>query len=177
MKIEKIEVGYLSTNCYLVTSKKEGIIIDPGGDYDLIIDKINKKITYIILTHYHPDHVALVKDLKKTTKAKVLIHKDDFDFLEKSGITADETLLDDDEIKINGDLLKIIHTPGHSKGSICILGNNFAFTGDTLFEDGVGRTDLPGGSLKEMEKSLEKIKKLLKPGTKIYPGHGNSFYF
>jgi len=80
-----------------------------------------------------------------------------------------------DEIKIGKSVLKIIRTPGHTKDSVCLLGHDFIFSGDTLFENGHGRTDLPGGSQKEMEESLEKLSKSLKPGITVYPGHGEIF--
>jgi len=110
--------------------------------------------------------------IKKATGAKILIHEAEKDFI---NFEADGFLEDGDEIKIGDSVLKVLHTPGHTKGSICLLGKNFVFTGDTLFKDGCGRTDLPGSSQKDMENSLEKLSKLLKPGTTVYPGHGEIF--
>jgi hydroxyacylglutathione hydrolase len=178
MKIEKIVVGDLCTNCYFVYSKNEVIIIDPGGEIDLILKKIkdlNKKNKYIILTHYHPDHTTFAQELKNNNDIQVLIHKDDANFLNFTGIGADKLINDKDKIDINGDFLEVIHTPGHTEGSICLLGKNFLITGDTLFKDGIGRTDLPGGSSYKINKSLKKIDTLLKPEMTIYPGHGDSF--
>ncbi|PIR07567.1 MBL fold metallo-hydrolase, partial [Candidatus Jorgensenbacteria bacterium CG11_big_fil_rev_8_21_14_0_20_38_23] len=94
----------------------------------------------------------------------MLIHKEDKDFIK---FNVDQFLKDGDEIKVGEISLKIVHTPGHTKGSICLLGDGFIFTGDTLFEDAYGRTDLSGGSQTEMENSLEKLKKILKPGMKV----------
>ena len=93
----------------------------------------------------------------------------------ETGATILTHLEDGDEIKIGESVLKVLHTPGHTKGSICLLGEDFVFTGDTLFKDGHGRTDLPGGSQKDMEESLEKLSKLLKPGIIVYSGHGEIF--
>ena len=180
MEIQKLKVGDLFTNCYFVVSEKEVLIVDPGGDIDLIIEKLNqlgKENKYIVLTHYHPDHTQATQELKKNNKTEVLIHKADAHFLNFTGIGADKLVKGEEKIKINGDSLEIIHTPGHTEGSICLMGDNFILTGDTLFEDGHGRTDLPGGSSREMKKSLQKINSLLKPGMMVYPGHGNPFSY
>lgn len=175
MEIKNLIVGPLLTNCYLITSKKEGAIIDPGGGLKQILKEIEKsgaKLKYIILTHYHWDHILGALKLKEKTGAEILIHKEEKDFLK---FQPDQFLDGGEEIRIGEIYLKVIPTPGHSKGSICLLGRDFIFTGDTIFENGRGRTDLPGGSEKEMEKSLKKLEKTIKSGMKIYPGHGPIF--
>lgn len=173
MKIKHLIVGPLLTNCYILISEKEAIVIDPGGGLKEILKELeDKKLTYIILTHYHLDHTLLAPKLKEKTGGKILIHKNEESFIR---FEVDQFLDGGEKLRIGNEYLEIIHTPGHSKGSISILGKDFIFTGDTIFEDGFGRTDLPGGSQKELEKSLEKIKKIIKPGFKIYPGHGPIF--
>lgn len=175
MKIKLLVVGPLLTNCYLVVSEDTLLIIDPGGGKDEILReaaKIKAKIKYIVNTHGHPDHVFANQDIKKETGAKILIHEAEKDFI---NFGVDRFLKDGDEIKIGDSHLKVLHTPGHTKGGICLLGKDFVFTGDTLFKDGYGRTDLPGGFQKDLEKSLEKLKKILKPGITVYPGHGEIF--
>ncbi|MDI6602771.1 MAG: MBL fold metallo-hydrolase [Patescibacteria group bacterium] len=189
MKIKLLVVGPLLTNCYLVFSKGQLLIIDPGGEERKILKEIAKtkaKPKYIINTHGHWDHTLGNKIIKKITDAKILIHEAEKNFI---GFKADKFLKDGNKIKIGDSVLKIIHTPGHTKGSICLLGEkdksssfanarqgkNFLFTGDTLFKDGPGRTDLPGGSEKDLETSLEKLKKILKSGMMIFPGHGEIF--
>ena len=160
-EIKHLIVGPLLTNCYILISKGEALVIDPGGGLKKILETLAKnkaKLNYIILTHHHWDHTLGALKLKKETGAKILTN-----------------LKEGDKIKVGDNVLKVVHTPGHTKESICLLGENFIFTGDTLFEDAHGRTDLPGGSQKEMENSLEKLKKILKPGTKIFPGHGPIF--
>ena len=160
MEIKRLIVGDLETNCYLLISENKLIIIDPGGGVEKILKEIKEikaKPKYIINTHCHPDHISANEGVKKETGAEIL------------------NLKDKSEIKIGKDILKVIHTPGHTKDSICLLGKNFIFTGDTLFKNGYGRTDLPGGSQKELEESLEKLSKLLKPGLMVYPGHGEIF--
>ncbi|MBC7074226.1 MBL fold metallo-hydrolase, partial [Candidatus Parcubacteria bacterium] len=166
-------VGPLLTNCYLLISSKEAIVIDPGGEIKEILKEIEgKKLKAIILTHYHWDHTLGAKLLKEKTGAPIFIHEKDKEFLK---IKADVFLKGGEEIQLGKETLKVLHTPGHSPGSISILGENFIFTGDTLFADGVGRTDLPGGSQKDLEYSLQMLKKIIQPKMKVFPGHGPSF--
>ena len=159
MRIKHLIVGPLLTNCYILISEGEALVIDPGGGLKRILEEIGEaKLKYIVLTHCHWDHLLAAPKLKKATGAKILTN-----------------LKEDDEIKVGDSVLKVISTPGHTKESICLLAKDFIFTGDTLFEDGTGRTDLPGGSQKDLENSLSKLKKILKPGFKIFPGHGPTF--
>jgi glyoxylase-like metal-dependent hydrolase (beta-lactamase superfamily II) len=173
MEIKNLVVGPLLTNCYILSTEKEALVIDPGAGLKKILAELEgKKLNYIVLTHYHWDHILLAKKLKEKTGAKILIHREEKDFIK---FQPDKFLEDGEEIKIGKETLKVVHTPGHTKGSICLLGENFIFTGDTIFEDGFGRTDLPGGSKEDLEKSLEKLEKIIKRGMKVYPGHGPSF--
>lgn len=175
MEVKRLIIGMLETNCYLLVSETELLIIDPGGEANKILNEIKTKKAkpkYIINTHCHLDHILANKKIKKETEADILIHEAEKDFI---NVEADRFLKDGEKIKIGAIILKVIHTPGHTKGSICLLGENFIFTGDTLFKDGYGRTDLPGSSQKELEESLEKLSKLLKPGMTVYPGHGEIF--
>ncbi len=177
MKIETLRVGMLQTNCYILITDEKILIIDPGGDSEKIIEFVEKnkkeKTEIIILnTHYHYDHTLANEELKKHFNAKILIHEYEKNFVE---FKPDEYLKEDDEIQIGVEKLKVIHTPGHTKGGICLLGENIVFVGDTIFEQGVGRTDFPGGNMEELEESLEKISKILKKGMVVYPGHGNKF--
>lgn len=173
MEIKILVVGPLLTNCYLLFSQSEAVVIDPGAGVTKILKEIkDKNLKYIILTHYHWDHVLAAPKLREKTGAEILIHQAEKEFIK---FQPDQFLEGGEEIKIGNEYLKIIHTPGHTRGSICILGENFIFTGDTIFEDGFGRTDLPGGSKEDLENSLEKLEKIIKRGMKIYPGHGNFF--
>ena len=175
MQINHLIVGEIQTNWYLLSSDNEIAIIDPGGEADKILSEIKKlsgNLKYIINTHYHQDHTLANKKIKQETGAKILIHESEKDYID---FRIDQALKNNDEIKIGNGTLKVIHTPGHTQGSICLFDDNYVFVGDTIFENGYGRTDLPGGSQEKMEKSLEKLVKLLKPETTIYSGHGEVF--
>lgn len=175
MQIKRLIVGELATNCYVLSSEKEMAVIDPGGEAEKILEEIKgdgAKLKYIINTHYHPDHTLANEKIRKETEAEILIHEAEKGFI---NFRISRFLKEGDEIEIGKVSLRVINTPGHTKGSICLLGDGFIFTGDTLFKEGYGRTDLAGGSGEEMEKSLERLEKLLKPGILIYPGHGDTF--
>ncbi|MBD3207948.1 MAG: MBL fold metallo-hydrolase [Candidatus Nealsonbacteria bacterium] len=171
--IKRLVVGSLSTNCYLILSNGESAIIDPGAQPGLILREIeDAKTEYIILTHAHFDHTGGVGVLKRKLKSEVLAHeKEVVDF------KVDRRLKENDVIKIGEESLRVVHTPGHTPGSICLSGDDFMLTGDTLFYQGFGRTDLQGGSMEQLKSSLKKLDKLLIPGMKVYPGHGPSFIY
>lgn len=157
MKIKNIKVGSLDTNCYFLISNQEILVIDPGDEPGKIINELKKikgKVKGFINTHSHYDHVGANKKLMDAGL---------------SNLTGKE------ELEIGKVGLRIVETPGHKEDCICIIGPNFAFTGDTIFENVHGRVDLNGGSINDLEKSLEKLSKILKTGMTIYPGHGNSF--
>ena len=175
MEIKHLIVGVLETNCYLLISNNELVVIDPGDEAEKILTEIEEtkaKPKYIINTHYHFDHILANQKIKEKTGAKILIHEDEKDFIDFS---VDIFLKEGSKINIGDSVLKVIHTPGHTRGGICLLGEDFIFTGDTLFKDGYGRTDLLGGSQEDLMESLERLSKLLKPGMKVYPGHGEIF--
>lgn len=177
MQIKRLIVGEFSTNCYLLESGGELGVVDPGGEAGRILGAVKSteaELKYIINTHYHPDHILANKDLRRSGRVEVLIHETEKEHID---FKADRFLLDGDEIKIGETILRVIHTPGHSGGSICLLGQDFIFTGDTLFKDGYGRTDLPSGSSIEIKKSLELLSRTIKPGMMVYPGHGEVFRY
>lgn len=168
-------VGEMEANCYLLQSKNEICLIDPGGDGPLIIDNIRKsglRLKYIINTHYHDDHSAENHRVKEKCGGKILIHQAEKDFVD---FQVDGFLKEEDVINFGNARLKVLHTPGHSAGSICLLHDNHIFTGDTVFLNGCGRWDLLGGSEKDLEESLLRLSEIIKPGMIIYSGHGESF--
>jgi len=175
MKVERVVVGQLATNCYLLISEQELAIIDPGDQSEKILERIKStkaKVKYIILTHAHFDHVLASDELRKKTGVEVLIHEAEKKFV---NFQVDRFLKEKDKIRIGSVDLEVMHTPGHSPGGICLLTDGIIFTGDTLFKDGHGRTDLSGGSHEELLRSLKRISELLKPDMMVYPGHGESF--
>lgn len=158
---------------YLVGDEttKTCAVIDPGWEKDKIIDQAKKlgfKITHILLTHGHFDHVNGAKALAKETGARIFIHQAEADVHQTS-------FKDNEKISVGDLKITCMHTPGHTQGSTCFIVNNAIFTGDTLFVDAIGRTDLDGSSEDQMILSLKKLAKL-PDNMLVYPGHdyGNS---
>ena len=188
--IKRLVVGSLSANCYVVGSeaKREGLIIDPGGNAEDIFQAISDSrldIKIIVLTHGHSDHIAALYEIQDRTGAEVAIHTADADFLRGRGSFStmfgisyktpeppDRLLKEGDTIEI-GDLhFSVIHTPGHTPGSICLLLNNKVFTGDTLLYRGIGTTLMPGSSRRQLIDSIHTRLMVLPDNTIVYPGHG-----
>lgn len=194
MIIKQFTVGILDTNCYVVScpKTKNTLVIDPGFDKETeaekIIEEINRNklhVKYIINTHGHPDHTSGNSTMKEATGAPILIHEDDAALLGEHamfaawGVTTDspaaDQLLHDGDIIQTGEIsLKVLHTPGHSPGSMCLLSedDDVIFTGDTLFAGSIGRTDLPASSTEAMARSLKNKLMPLPDRLKIYSGHG-----
>jgi len=171
MQIKCLKVGPLQTNCYLVTNNQGTLIIDPGAESEKILKALgDQKVKALVLTHGHYDHVTEAFYLKEKLNCLVMIHKKDEAMMSYSTqVRADKLLKDGDQLLV----LKVIHTPGHSEGSICLYSEKekVLFSGDTLFAGNYGRCDLPGSSQREMENSLKRLL-TLPPETKVYPGHG-----
>ena len=184
MKIHKLVVGGLSTNCYVVVSEKgNAFIVDPGDDADRIRDFLsqnNIKAQFIVHTHGHFDHIKADAALG----LPVYIHEKDASLIQSphnspmselfgpvEAVTPQRLLKDTDEIILDELVFKVIDTPGHTPGGICLLGDGILFSGDTLFRDGVGRTDFPGASSRQLQNSLKKLFNL-RAETVVYPGHG-----
>jgi glyoxylase-like metal-dependent hydrolase (beta-lactamase superfamily II) len=175
MNVKCFKVGYLSTNCYVVSCEetKQAAVIDPGLESEAeakqILDYIKQSgfhIKYIINTHGHPDHISGNTVMKEATGASILIHENS-----KGRANADQKLCDGDVIHVGNFKLVVLHTPGHTKSGICLLGDNVVFTGDTLFAGSIGRTDFPGGSFNELMRSIKTKLLPLPDSFKVYPGH------
>ncbi len=185
MLIETFVVGRLSTNCYVVSNQETNasMIIDPGVDSSVEAQQIFKyiereklNVILILNTHGHPDHISGDAIFQEKYKVPIYIHKYEVAALAKLENDKFPTpvLLDDESvIKFGNESLKVMHTPGHTPGSICLVGEKLVFTGDTLFAEGIGRTDFPGGSIKDMQLSLQKLVRL-PDYFLIYAGHGSS---
>lgn len=190
MKVKGLVVGELGVNTYIISKGGEGMVIDPGAEGERImavVEEMGLKIRYIVNTHGHFDHTGANGLVKERTGAILAIHREDKELLERVpyqasmfGLSAPpspgpDLLLEDGDLLSIGDLdIRIIHTPGHTRGSVSLLVDGVLFTGDTLFAGSVGRTDLPGGSYEELIKSIRERIMPLPEDTLIYPGHGPS---
>jgi len=147
MIFEQIEVGNMQNFSYIIGDEesKEAAVIDAGWDAEKIVEMAKDlKIRYILLTHTHYDHINSLPKLYELTKAKIMVHEDDAKDVESFGIPY-ETVKDKDEITMGKLKFKVIHTPGHTPGSVSYLVEGKLFTGDMLFVEAIGRVDLPGG--------------------------------
>lgn len=190
MIIKKLEVGPIMANCFILgcESTKEAVVIDPGDDSDRILMELSKselKVKYLINTHGHFDHVGANKRMKEVTGAQLAIHPEDepmfkelshsasmFGLTAQNSPPADILLKHGDEISFGEINLKVIHTPGHSKGGICLYTKGHLFSGDTLFAGSIGRTDLPGGDYDTLISSIKNNLLSLDDKTIVYTGHG-----
>jgi hydroxyacylglutathione hydrolase len=204
---EILPVGMLQCNCHIVGDPvtREAIVIDPGDDVDSILEVTARhrlKVRAILITHSHIDHVIGLKKMREATAAPVLMHQDDFPLYQQMEMQAewigwatpqltevDEFLSEGKSIKWGNYELRVMHTPGHNKGSVCLYlpreGNTIhsgdvlqdpglLFAGDTLFEGSIGRTDLWGGSMKEIIRSIKTKLLALPDETIVFPGHGGT---
>lgn len=195
MNIYNLYSGSWLSNCYVLISsgddsRNHAAIIDPSTDADHIarfVESKNAFVDKIILTHGHFDHIMSLDSIRDITGASAYIHAEDAEMLEDSDKNAysfffgqdfsqspaEFLLSDNDIIKLGNEELEVIHLPGHSKGSIALMGEGFLITGDTIFSEGFGRYDLYGGSAHVLKNTLNKLKEF-DPQLIIYPGHGNS---
>lgn len=192
MIFDSVVVGPLGVNCYIIgcENTKEGVVIDPGDDAERIITAFSGrglKIAHVLNTHGHFDHIGANRAIMEATGADLLIHEADVPFLTLADRAAaafgvkgenspppDGFLRDGMTIAVGELELKVIHTPGHTSGGCCFYGNGIVVTGDTLFADSIGRTDLPGGSLEALLDSIHGKLLGLPDDTVVYPGHGPS---
>ncbi len=182
--ISRIITPPLSANAYVLCSEKIAVI-DPGGDADFILTTLKnqriKTVDAVLLTHLHYDHAVAANAVAETFGAALLVHKDEYEFSRKFGygdglyasVSNPQFVVDGDVIEIGEYKLKVLHTPGHTPGSVCFYDEHkgLLFSGDTVFPNGsIGRTDLPGGSYVQLHNSLKKLSRLTIK--RLYPGHG-----
>lgn len=190
MLLMRLVVGPLQVNCFIVADEttKEAVVIDPGDDAQEILAMVRQKgltVRSIVNTHAHFDHVSANRALKEATGAELLLHEGDAQMLATVPLTAkmfgmtapssppaDRFLKHGDVITAGGISLTVLHTPGHSPGGICLLGDGFVFTGDALFESSIGRTDLPGGDLMTLINAIKEHLMTLPDETQVFCGHG-----
>ncbi len=182
-------VGQLQTNCYIIESKSHALIVDAGDESERIlrfIKDLNAAPTQILATHTHFDHVLGVEEIRKATKTQFLIHPEDLPMLQSMQSRVrqfmgfevppppkvDGYLKDGDLLRVGDETVRVIHTPGHSPGSVSLYGTGYVLTGDALFNQSIGRTDLPGGDLTTLLSSIKEKLFKLDDETVVYPGHG-----
>lgn len=176
-------------NSYLYAYKNEAFVVDPGFNGEAILGRIAEKgfhLSYVLITHAHYDHLRDVKILQEKHEFTLIIHEMDYPGLFETGLNYAKSfngsfqlkptqvvrkVKDEDEIIFGASKIRVIHTPGHTVGGACFLFDQMLFSGDTLFRQGIGRTDLAGGSQKAMRDSLAKLFGMLSNEVKVYPGH------
>lgn len=187
MKIHRIPAGIYQANCYLIVDEQtqQAVVVDPAGDAPLLLEKIAEagaSVQAILLTHGHGDHIGAVKELKTELDVPVFAHADEAALLADPdlnlsrsmfhgpySVTPDRLFGEETLDLLTG--IRVIHTPGHTAGSVCFLADSALLSGDTLFLRSIGRTDLQTSDPEQMQQSLEKLKQL-DPELTVYPGHG-----
>ena len=179
----------MKTNCYILRSDTEAVLVDPGDEAERILRSLRDfgaELKLIVATHAHFDHILAVNGVRRATSAPFLMHKDDLPILESMQERVkqfmhlrvpppprvDSFLKEADTLKLGHENIRVLHTPGHSPGSISLTGDGYVLTGDALFNQSIGRTDLPGGDMKTLVESIRGKLFQLPDNTLVYPGHG-----
>ena len=175
-----LPTGMYEENCYIVkVGDGEAAVIDPGDDADKILDLLEQKglrAVTILLTHCHWDHIGAVPDVAEAFNAPVILHEADHALLREWApreVQPGRFLQHGDKVPCGGIVFDVLHTPGHTPGSLCLRAGNRLFTGDTLFKGTVGRTDFPGGSAEALQASIRDNLLPLPDDVEVYPGHGD----
>ncbi len=190
LMVKGIVVGLFQENCWVIGSRRTraGVVIDPGDEAERILElarDLGVQVRYIINTHAHVDHIMAVPAVQRATGARFLLHPDDQGLAAQAGRSAarwlgravepppapDGLLQDGDVVEVDGLRLQVIHTPGHTPGSVCFYTEGLLFSGDTLFYGSVGRTDLPGGNHAQLMTSIIDKLLTLPDDTIVLPGH------
>ncbi len=179
MQMETMALGLYQTNCYIIWDGNDGVVIDPGYYAERILarlEELNVVPRGVVLTHGHFDHVGAVKGLVQAYGCPVYLAEEDTKLPPEytlGPIACTNFLQDGETITFGPIVMKVLHTPGHTPGSSCLLAGQWLFSGDTLFRDTCGRVDLPGGDYREMYRSLRKLYEL-EGDYSVFPGHGEA---
>ena len=181
LNVHALTLGAYQTNCYIIHDKKSAscCVIDPGYEADTILDKLSElglTLEAILLTHGHFDHVGAVRQLAADTGCQVYLCAEDLSMptqLTAGPLYYTNTYAEGSKLHLAGLDISVLHTPGHTPGSVCLLIEDTLFSGDTLFAGSCGRTDLPGGSWEQMQASLKRLSQI-EANLWVLPGHGES---
>lgn len=182
MNIHTLTLGLYQTNCYLLENNGQCVVIDPGYEPETILSFVkshNLSVAGILLTHGHFDHVGAVAPLAQATACDVWLHPDELTLpavMTGGPLFYTETYEEGDSLQLAGITFSVMHTPGHTPGSVCLVTEDAIFSGDTLFAGSIGRTDFPGSDPRQMVASLSRLSDL-KKDYRIFPGHGESTTF
>lgn len=183
MIIHKIVLGPYQENCYVIVheASREALVIDPGDEAQALIETFQRediRPVRILLTHGHVDHVGAVDALRNAFAVPVHLSEVDMEYVRRGAPAfgtmeePDAWLTEGEEIEFHGETLRVMNTPGHSKGSVSFLMGAHLFSGDVLFQGSIGRTDLPGGDYDELIDTIRSRFLILDPKIRVYPGHG-----
>lgn len=190
MKIHGMSLGQLGTNCYVIYKERQAIIIDPGGDSDILKEWLQKKElapTAILLTHAHFDHIGAVESIREYYRIPVYLHEAEEDWMGEPELNGSalfpvgniscqpaDHLITSGKMQIADFSFEVVHTPGHSPGGVSFIfsEDKIVISGDCLFQNGIGRTDLPGGNSEQLIRSIKDKLLTLDGQFTVYPGHG-----
>lgn len=169
--IEQVTVSMagFEVNSYVVHAPEGDLVVDAGAEPEKILGRTRRPVAAILITHTHHDHIDALDDVRRQTGAPVYAHPLDAD---RAGIENYEALADGQDLRIAGETFRVLHTPGHSPGSVTFVVGENQIVGDLVLPGSVGRTDLPGASWEEIEISLRKVMPLWRDSTRLYAGHG-----
>jgi hydroxyacylglutathione hydrolase len=164
-----LEMGGFEVNSYIIHTREGDLVVDVGAEPEKILASLKKQVAAILLTHGHSDHIGALEEVRRETGAPVYMHPAD---AEGAGITDYEPLEDGCEVELAGETIRVLHTPGHTPGSVTFVVGRDQIVGDLVLPGSVGRTDVAGGSWEEIEVSIRKILPLWDVSTQLYTGHG-----
>jgi hydroxyacylglutathione hydrolase len=170
-EIEQVTLSMdgFEVNAYVVHAPEGDIVVDAGAEPEKILARVRQPVEAVLITHSHADHVSALSAVLRETNAPLYVHPDEAD---RTGVSVYEPFDDGQELQIAGETLLVLHTPGHSPGSVTFVIGEDQIVGDLVLPGSVGRTDIPGASWEEIEVSLRKVMPYWREGTRLYAGHG-----